>query len=121
MTRVRLVMFWALALSALAASVSAQTTIAVNGTQPPDVVSTQAGTVATVVVTNGPGNTTDWIALFPAGADTAYLDWKYLNGSTAPPSIGLTSAAIQQLLPVAPGNYELRLFASNGISRSCLH
>src|SRR5207302_799743 len=38
------------------------------------------GTAVTVMIANGPGSQTDWIALVPAGAaDSGYLTWVYLN------------------------------------------
>jgi hypothetical protein len=112
---VRRVLFGVIGVALSATVASAQPWIAVNGALSPNPVSTPAGSVATVAISNGPGNATDWIALYPiAAADTAYLDWKYLSGSTAPPSSGLTNATIQELLPVTPGDYEIRLFASNG-------
>src|SRR5258708_38635100 len=97
-----------------AAAAFAQLQVAVNGIAPPNAVSVPAGTAVSVAISYGPGNTTDWIGLYATGAGNgAYLDWKYLSGSTAPPSSGLTDASIQQLLPVLPGDYEIRLFASN--------
>lgn len=115
MMYVRRLVLGVIGLAMCATVASAQPSITVNGTVPPNAVSTPSGSVAIVAINNGPGNTTDWIALYPIGAaDTAYLDWKYLSGSTAPPSSGLTSATIQELLPVTPGDYEIRLFASDG-------
>ena len=71
-----------------------------------------------MTINSGPGSSTDWIALYPIGAaDAAYLDWKYLSGSAAPPSTGLTAAILVQLLPVTPGDYEIRLFANNSYQR----
>ena len=52
-------------------------------------VSVAAGSVASVVVSEGPANTTDWIGFYPVGAaDTAYLVWYYLNGATSAPRPG---------------------------------
>ena len=48
----------------LAARVSAQAQIAVNGGTGPDPVSVAAGTTISVAVSGGPGNTTDWVALY---------------------------------------------------------
>ena len=97
---------------------SAQPGIAVNGVLPPGAVSVTAGSNLAVVVSDGPGSTTDWIALYPAGAaDGGYLDWRYLSGATTPPATGLSNASLTFATPVTPGTYELRLFASNGYTR----
>jgi hypothetical protein len=71
-----------------------------------------------VGVAGGPGNSTDWIALFAVGApDSGYLSWSYLNGTTAPPTNGQTSATVLTYAPLAAGDYEWRLFANNGWTR----
>jgi hypothetical protein len=54
----------------------------------------------------------DWLGLFePFAADTEYLAWRYTSGDT--------SGTLPFLLParIAPGTYELRLFANNGYNR----
>jgi hypothetical protein len=54
----------------------------------------------------------DWLGLFePGAADTEYLAWRYTSGDA--------SGTIPFLLParIAPGTYELRLFADNGYNR----
>jgi len=61
----------------------------------------------------------DWIALFaPGAADTAYLAWTYVNCSQAP---GAAAAAGTCALTIpsngAPGSYQLRLFANDGMTR----
>ena len=109
--------FVALALLASARLVCAQQ-IAVNGVSAPSAVSVSAGVVVRVDVTDGPGNATDWIGLYPVGAaDTNYVDWQYLSGTTAPPVSGVTAATIAFQMPVTAGDYELRLFANNGYTR----
>jgi hypothetical protein len=103
---------------ACAAGASAQTRVAVNGVESPGPIAAVAGGTVPVDVINGPGNATDWIALATAGsANTSYLDWRYLNGSTAPPSTGAANATLTFGIPVTPGDYEFRLFASNGFTR----
>lgn len=98
-----------------AAAVATGQTLSVNGEAPPASVSVGAATNITLAVSNGPGNPTDWVALYPAGApDNAYLGWSYLNGTAAPPSSGLTSASFTAYAPLAAGAYEWRLFANNG-------
>jgi subtilisin family serine protease len=83
-------------------------------------VSPQAapGAAITVSVGNGPGNVADWVGLVPIGAaDTALVDWAYLNGQKVRPASGLTSATLQLTAPVTPGIYEVRMFANNGYAR----
>jgi hypothetical protein len=95
-----------------------QPRIAVNDALPPAVVAANAGGTAAVVVSGGPANTTDWIAFYPVGAaDTGYLAWQYLSGTTSPPGVGLSTAALTFGVPVSPGDYEFRLFANNGFTR----
>jgi len=76
------------------------------------------GQPATVTVSGGPANRMDWVGLFAAGAaDTAYLDWKYLNGFRTAPGAGLANATITFALPGTAGTYEFRLFDDNGFNR----
>jgi hypothetical protein len=56
-----------LAIALFSGSAAAQPQIAVNGSAPATAVSIPAGAVATVAIVNGPGNSTDWVGLFPAG------------------------------------------------------
>ena len=80
--------------------------------------SVQPGAQVTVSVTNGPGNTTDWIGLFQAGAsNTAYRGWWYLTGTQTPPPAGLKSASFTVSMPTQAGSYEFRLFANDGFTR----
>jgi hypothetical protein len=69
---------------------------------------TTGGTV-TATVTNGPGNRTDWVALYPASG--TYVDWKYLNGSQTAPATGVTEATVSFTMPTTPGTYTLRFNA----------
>ncbi|HYB94556.1 MAG TPA: S8 family serine peptidase [Vicinamibacterales bacterium] len=80
--------------------------------------SVNGGSSFSVSVANGPGNATDWIALFPSsGTDTSYVHWMYLNGSRTAPSTGLTQATVQFTAPTAAGTYNVRLFANNGSTK----
>jgi hypothetical protein len=61
----------------------------------------------------------DWIGLYPPGAeDTAFIDWIYVSCSKTPGS-AQSSGSCPFIVPgnVAPGSYELRLFASGGFTR----
>ena len=91
----------------LAARVSAQAQIAVNGGTGPDPVSVAAGTTISVAVSGGPGNTTDWVALYAVGAaDGVFLSWQYLSGTASPPASGLSGATLTFAAPVAVGSYQ---------------
>ncbi|MBZ5556722.1 MAG: IPT/TIG domain-containing protein [Acidobacteriia bacterium] len=115
---VRTLILVALATWLLPAVAFAQVEIAVNGQLAPGSVTVTAGATVSVAVSNGPGSTTDWVALSGSGtSDYSYIDWRYLNGATAPPATGLTSATITFTVPIAPGSYEFRLFANNTYSR----
>lgn len=97
---------------------AAAQTVAVNGQAPPDALTVGAATSVAISVSSGPGNTTDWIALYPIGApDSAFLNWTYLNGTSTPPASGLTSAELTAHAPVTAGDYEWRLFANDGWTR----
>jgi hypothetical protein len=100
-----------------AISVNAQT-ISVNGEAPPTAVSTGVAAGMTVSVSDGPGNTTDWIALYTLGApDNAPVSWSYLSGTTNPPASGLTAATFTVYAPLMAGDFEFRLFANDGWTR----
>jgi hypothetical protein len=76
----------AIALSC-AAGAFAQAHVAVNGALPPAATTVTVGSIAAVSVSGGPGNTTDWVGLYAVGSpDSAYFDWRYLNGGTAVPA-----------------------------------
>jgi len=116
MTPQRLALSVCLMLSA--AAVATAQTISVNGEAPPVAVSVGATTSVTIAVADGPGNATDWVALYPAGAPNAgYLSWSYLSGTAAPPASGLMSASFTTYAPLAAGTYEWRLFANNSWTR----
>jgi len=61
----------------------------------------------------------DWIALYAVGeADTAYLNWLYVNCTrSAGSAAGSGSCPVTVPSSVANGSYELRLFASNSYGR----
>jgi uncharacterized repeat protein (TIGR03803 family) len=76
------------------------------------------GTWITVIVTNGPAFPTDWVGLYPLGADnTMRVMWSYLNGLTNAPAVGLTTSTFRMLVPLATGRFELRLFSHNSFDR----
>ena len=70
------------------------------------------GNIVTATVANGPGNATDWVALFPANGST-WLDWKFLNGARAAPAAGLSDATVAFTMPTVPGTYTLRMYAND--------
>src|SRR5439155_1139543 len=72
------------------------------------------GATVSVEVANGQGTPKDWLALYTMGAaDSAYLDWFFLNGTKAPPAVGLTTATVTFTLPTTPRAYEVRFFLNN--------
>ncbi len=89
-------------LTVAAASVSLSTTTVAPG----------ATVTATIAI--GPGNASDWVAVYAAGAPMAnYLQWQYLNGTQTLPTEGLSGAVLTFTLPLTPGIYELRFFRNN--------
>jgi hypothetical protein len=53
----------------------------------------------------------DWVGLFATSAsDMDFLQYRFLNGTTTPPAIGLTSAVFKYRMPYRPGTYNLRFF-----------
>ncbi len=76
------------------------------------------GNAVSIAVSNGPGHPTDWVGWFcpRTSADTAYIDWKYLNNTKVAPAGGLTSATVTFQMPATGGICEARLFANNGFS-----
>src|SRR4029077_6558296 len=61
----------------------------------------------------------DWIALAtPSAAVNVYQDWQYVSCSkTAGAAKGAGSCGFTLTASLAPGSYELRLFANNGYTR----
>jgi hypothetical protein len=76
-----------------------------------------AGSAVTVTVANAIGYPGDWIGLYATSApDSNYLAWQFLNGTMTLPTTGTTSATLRVTIPIAPGTYNVRLFANNGKS-----
>src|SRR5205823_2099739 len=72
------------------------------------------GSLVTVTMVNGPGNPTDWVAMYPVGApDDAPVDWSFLNGTRTAPATGLTSATVSFMMPTTAGIYQARFFPHN--------
>src|SRR5439155_2976904 len=91
-------------------------TVTVNGSSV--AITVAPGATVSVGVANGPGNRKDWLALYPTGAaDTAFVDWFFLNGTKIPRDSGLTAASVPFTLPTTPGTYEVRFFANNTYQR----
>jgi subtilisin family serine protease len=70
------------------------------------------GASVTATLTNGPGGSTDWLALAATGApNNSYLQYIYLGAGT-------TTRAWTVTMPSTPGTYEFRLFPNNGYVRA---
>lgn len=90
--------------------------ITVNDTPRPNLAYVGATSGASVTV-QGPGNLLDWVGLYvPGAADTAYLNWQYLDGQQTAPTQARTAATLTFPLP-GPGRYEFRFFANNIYTR----
>jgi hypothetical protein len=86
-------------------------TLTVNGST--GSLSVTTGSALTVSVANGPGNKYDWITIAPVGSsDTTYSGIWFLNGTSTPPSTGVTSATFAIPAPSTPGTYEVRFLGS---------
>src|SRR5437899_7028236 len=113
--RIRRVLLIAGLLLFCAGRAYAVATITVNGVAAPNTVTVGTGNTVAVAVSGGPGNATDWIAMYASGAPNgAFLDWFYLNGSKTAPATGVTSATVNFVMSSTAGNYEFRFFANNG-------
>jgi hypothetical protein len=78
------------------------------------VVNVATNETLTVVVTNGPGNALDWLAIYPVGAAPAnFSDSKYLanNHPYNVPTSGVTNGTVTLVTPNVGGNYEVRFMA----------
>jgi len=72
------------------------------------------GGVIQFTVSGGPGNVRDWVSLLPASApDNGHLVWRYLNGASTPPAVGVTTATLQFTAPTTAGSYNIRFFAND--------
>ena len=62
----------------------------------------------TVTFSGTPGNSTDWIAIYPESApsDRSWISWKYTNG--------LRSGSLSFNAPDKPGRYNFRMLANDG-------
>jgi len=77
-----------------------------------------AGTSIDFVAAGGPANPADWVGLFAtSAADTGYVAWQFLNGSTTSPTTGLSGATLRFRAPLIPGTYEARFFRNNTYTR----
>ena len=75
------------------------------------------GQTVTAAVSNGPGNTGDWVGLyFATDPDSTVVDWKYLSGSKTRPGSGLTSASVL-FTPTVPGTYNVRFFQNDSTTK----
>ena len=75
------------------------------------------GQTVTASVSNGPGNTGDWVGLyFATDPDSTVVDWKYLSGSQTRPGSGLTSASVL-FTPTVPGTYNVRFFQNDSTTK----
>jgi YD repeat-containing protein len=96
----------------------AQAQLAVNGASSQAATVAVVGSTATVSITNGPGNATDWIGLYAVNtSDFRYLDWRYMNNTQTAPATGQTSGTVSFALPSTAGDYEFRLFANDTYQR----
>ena len=86
--------------------------ITVNGAS--NVVVAPGASIA-VAVANGPGNPTDWVAIYAAGDPNQYnyLSWVYLNGTQTAPTAGVKSATVTMTAPSTSGSYEARFYAND--------
>ncbi len=85
---------------------AAPATLTVNTT------SVGAGGSATVTLAGGPGGSTDWLVLAPAGApNSTVLQWTYVGA-------GVKTRTWTVAMPTAAGQYEFRLFLNGGYTRA---
>ena len=80
--------------------------------------SVTAGQTIPVTVTNGPANRYDMVALYPGSSTStsAYIDWKYLNGTQVAPASGSSNANVTFTAPTQAGQYFVRFMYNNGSS-----
>jgi hypothetical protein len=81
-------------------------------TAPATVVSV---TTLSVTVANGPGNPTDWVALYcpTTQPDGAYVDWKYLSDTQVAPGSGQTGATVHFTVPASASACNVRWYAND--------
>ncbi len=86
----------------------------VTGTAGPSLVvnggsTVTAGNPVSITLSNGLGNTLDWINIVPTGSGASVLGtWAYLNGSQTPPGSPVSLPATITLTAPAAGSYEIR-------------
>ena len=104
-------------LSVVAAPPPGGTTMTVNGTT--GAITVAPGAAMTVVVSNGPGHSYDYLTVVPVGspADKWTGVYQFLNGTTTPPNPGMINATVSVPAPTTPGQYELRFNADGWYTR----
>ena len=72
-----------------------------------------------IVVTNGPANSWDYVTVVPAGSPNTFWsgDYRFLNGTTTAPNPGLANATVNFPAPLTAGSYEVRFFADGWYTR----
>ncbi|MFW2403360.1 MAG: S8 family peptidase [Gammaproteobacteria bacterium] len=77
-----------------------------------DTTAATPGQLVTMTVANGPGGAGDWLALAATGApDSSYLQYTYIGA-------GVDSRTWTVSMPIAPGDYEFRLYLNDGYERA---
>jgi hypothetical protein len=99
---------------ATSSAVTVQATATITLSTP----SVAPGAAITFTVADGFAHVLDWVGVYkPTDADASPRSWMYLSGTTTPPSTGVSLTTLQATAPLSTGAYELRLFASGGLTR----
>jgi hypothetical protein len=105
---------------ALSTNVAATSTasLLVNGTALGTPINVAPSANATISVSSGPANATDWVGLYGIGTGDGFLlSWQYLNGTQTAPASGSSSATLTFTMSSTLGDYDLRFFSNNGYTR----
>jgi subtilisin family serine protease len=74
--------------------------------------SVAVGAPVTATLTNGPGGSSDWLALAATNApDSSYVTWTSVGA-------GVTTRTWSPTMPTTPGTYEFRLYLNGGYTRA---
>jgi hypothetical protein len=88
--------------------------LTVNGTTAGSITTPTASALSINVSISGPTYAGDFAALYAVGAaNSQFLEWKYMNGTTTRPASGTANASLTFTTPLAAGSYEIRLFSND--------
>ena len=91
--------------------------LTVNGSA--GAITVARGSTLSIVVTNGPANSWDYVTVVPAGSPSTFWsgNYRFLNGTTTVPNTGMANGTVNLPAPLTAGTYEVRFNADGWYTR----